>query len=92
MGPFTLFIWGLKRVVPVRVTDLTITEEAFDPQLNPIRAKASLSLRVLTYDDFPLLHPGYGVFLAHQVVKETMATVGSLNNMAAVFGGDVKLF
>jgi len=50
-APLTLFIWGDKRVVPVRLTELTITEEAFDPNLNPIRAKASLGLRVLSYHD-----------------------------------------
>ena len=37
--------------MPVRFTELSITEEAFDPTLNPIRAKVSLGLRVLTIDD-----------------------------------------
>ena len=42
-----LFVWSKSRVVPVRVTDFSVTEEAFDPALNPIRAKVSLGLRVL---------------------------------------------
>jgi hypothetical protein len=92
LAPFTVFVWGPKRVVPVRVTDFSITEEAHDVSLNPIRAKVSLGLRVLTYNDLPLLHPGYALFLAHQVVKETMATIGSLGDVAAVAGGNVKLF
>ena len=40
-APLTLFVWSKQRVVPVRVTDLSITEEAFDVALNPIRAKVS---------------------------------------------------
>lgn len=91
VGPFTLFIWGAKRVLPVRITSFSITEEAFDVNLNPIRAKVTLGLRVLSYNDFNVTHPGYATFLAHQVVKEIMATMGSLNNLDAVAGGDVKL-
>jgi hypothetical protein len=82
-APFTLFIWGPKRVLPVRLTGFTITEEAHDPSLNPIRAKASLDLRVLSYSDFSVTHPGYALFLAHQVVKETMAVIGSVGNIAS---------
>jgi hypothetical protein len=76
-APFTLFIWGPKRVLPVRITDFTILEDAHDTSLNPIRAKVSLGLRVLSYNDLSLLHPGYGVFLAHHRVKEGMAAVGA---------------
>jgi hypothetical protein len=83
LAPFTLFVWGPKRVLPVRVNDFTITEEAYDVNLNPIRAKVSLGLRVLSYNDLSVLDPGYFVFLAHQVVKEAMAVVGSLNAAAA---------
>lgn len=90
-APLTLFVWGLKRIVPVVINSFSITEEAYDVNLNPIRAKVSLGMRVLTYDDFPVLHPGYGIFLAHQAVKETMATLGSLDNLSAVAAGDVRL-
>lgn len=91
-APLTLFIYGPKRVMPVRVAEFSITEEAHDPNLNPIRAKVELGLRVLSYSDFPVLHPGYALFLAHQAVKETMAVVGSVSNIAAVGAGNVKLF
>ncbi len=80
-----------KRVVPVRVTSLTINEEAYDVNLNPIRANVNLGLQVLNYTDFSITHPGYYVFLAHQVVKETMATIGSLNNINSVASGQVDL-
>lgn len=92
VGPLTLFIYGWKRVVPIKLTSLSITELAHDPNLNPIRASAQVSMTVLTYNDLPLTHPGYWTFLAHQVVKETMATIGSVNNLGAVLGGNVKVF
>ena len=86
-APFTLFIWGPKRVLPVRLTSFSITEEAYDVNLNPIRAKVSLGLRVLSYNDLPLTHPGYALFLAHQVIKETMATLNTVvGNVPAVSG------
>jgi hypothetical protein len=91
IGPFTVLIWGLKRVVPVRLTEFSITEEAHDVSLNPIRAKVSLGLRVLSYNDLSITNPGYWVFLTHQIVKETMATIGSVSNLGAVAGGNVKL-
>lgn len=91
-GPLVLFVWGLKRVLPVRLTEFSITEEGFDASLNPIRAQVSLGLRVLSYNDVPLAHPAYAIFLAHQVVKEVMATISSFNSLKGVIGGDVKLF
>ncbi len=91
-APLTLFIYGWKRVVPVKLSSLSITETAHDPQLNPLRATADVSLQVLTYNDLPLTHPGYWTFMAHQVVKETMAVIGSVSNIASVLGDDVDLF
>jgi hypothetical protein len=91
-APFTLFIWGIKRVVPVRLSEFTITEEAHDVNLNPIRARVSLSLQVLSYNDLPITHPGYHTFLAHQIVKETMAVIGSAGDISSIAGGNIKLF
>ena len=54
---------------------MTITEEAFDPDLNPIRAKVSLDLRVLTYQDLGLASIGGATYMTHQVTKEVMATL-----------------
>ena len=75
-APLTLLIWGPRRIVPVRVTEFSVAEEAFDLQLNPIRAKVDLGLKVLTYDDLGMLSPGGALYLAHQVAKEVMATMG----------------
>jgi hypothetical protein len=91
MGPFTLFIWGVNRILPVRVAEFSITEEAHDTALNPVRAKVSLGLRVLSYNDLSITHPGYYLFLAHQVVKETLSVVGTAQNLSSVAGGDLKL-
>jgi hypothetical protein len=90
-APLTLFVWGPKRILPVRLTDFSITEESYDVNLNPILAKVGLSLRVLSYSDLPPTNPGYALFLAHQVVKETMATIGSVGNLAAIGTGEVPL-
>lgn len=92
VGPFTLFIWGVNRILPVRVEEFSITEDAHDNHLNPVRAKVSLGLRVLSYNDLSITNPGYYMFLAHQVVKETMAAIGTVQNVSAVAGGDVKFF
>ena len=90
-GPFTVFIWGKKRILPVKLRGFTISEDAHDPQLNPIRAKVSLDLEVLSYSDLPMTHPGYAMFLAHQVVKETMSLIGQANSLGAVLGSDVNI-
>jgi hypothetical protein len=84
MGPLTLFVWGPKRVLPVRLTDFSINEEAFDANLNPIQARVDLSLRVLSYNDLSLTHPGYHIFLTHQVVKEVFATIGSIGDVSSL--------
>ena len=72
--PLSLFIWSRHRIVPVRVTELSVTEEAFDPNLNPIRAKVSLSLRALSVDDLGFAHRGGGLFMAYLTAKEQLAT------------------
>jgi hypothetical protein len=86
-APLTIFVWGPKRAVPVKVQEFTITEEAYDASLNPIRAKVSLGLRVLSTTDLQITNPGYGLFLAHQIAKEALATAGSAANLADVAGG-----
>ncbi len=90
-APLTLLIWGPKRVLPVRLTQFTITEEAHDRNLNPIRAKVSLGLKVLSYNDLPPSHKGYGLFLAHQITKEAMAIVGSMNSVTSSTGVSINL-
>lgn len=72
-APLVLFIWSASRIVPVRVTEFSITEEAFDPALNPMRAKVSLGLRVMTTDDLGFDHRGAGIFINHLRNRESLA-------------------
>jgi len=71
-APLTLFVWSRTRVLPVRITDFSVTEEAFDPNLNPIRAKISLGMRVLSVSDLPAGHKGAGLFMAYLQTKEQL--------------------
>jgi hypothetical protein len=72
-APLTLFVWSKQRVVPVRVTDLSVTEEAFDAALNPIRAKVSIGMRVLSVDDLGFDHRGGTLFMGYLRNKESLA-------------------
>jgi hypothetical protein len=73
-APLTLFIWSQQRILPVRITEFSITEEAFDPLLNPIRAKVSLGMRVLSIDDLGFTHKGGSLFMSYLQAKEQLAT------------------
>lgn len=72
-APLLLFVWSKTRIVPVRITEFRVTEEAFDPKLNPIRAKVGLGLRVLTVNDLGFDHKGGSLFLAYQQRKDDLA-------------------
>ena len=71
--PLTVFAWSKSRVTPVRITDLSITEEAFDVNLNPIRAKVSLGMRVLSVNDVGFLTPAGAMYMIYQTTKEALA-------------------
>ncbi len=72
-APLMLLVWSKSRIVPVRLTEFTITEEAFDPTLNPIVAKVSLGLRVLSVDDLGFAHKGGSLFMSYLKAKEQLA-------------------
>jgi hypothetical protein len=84
MAPMSLFVWSAARIVPVRLTEFSITEEAFDPQLNPLRAKVGLSMQVLSIDDLYFADKGGSLYMTYQRQKESLAqlyqggTLGSL--------------
>ncbi|HKA20517.1 MAG TPA: hypothetical protein VKN18_19690 [Blastocatellia bacterium] len=81
-GPLTLFVFGPNRIVPVRITEFTITEEAFDISLNPIRAKISLGLRVLTIDDLGFNGKGGSLFMSYLQAKEQLASQSKAGTFA----------
>ncbi len=72
-APLTLFVWSRQRTMPVRITEFSVTEEAFDAALNPIRAKISLGLRVLSVDDLGFSHKGGTLFMNYLANKEQLA-------------------
>jgi len=80
-APLSLFVWSKSRIIPVRITDFSITEEAFDPSLNPIRAKVSLGMRVLNVNDLGYDDKGGNLFLAYLQQKEVFSglSTGSLS-------------
>jgi hypothetical protein len=78
----TLFVWSKSRILPVRLTEFSVTEEAFDTALNPIRAKVSLGMRVLSVDDLGFNHKGGSLFMIYLQQKEQLASKnlgGALN-------------
>ncbi|MBB4842918.1 hypothetical protein HNP55_001433 [Paucibacter oligotrophus] len=72
-APLVLFVWSKSRVVPVRVSEFSIIEQAFDPGLNPLRAKVSLGLRVLSSDDLGFAQKGASLFISHLRGREALA-------------------
>lgn len=80
----TVFVFGPKRIAPVRITEFTITEEAFDVSLNPIRAKLSLGMRVLTIDDVPFEERSGGLFMSYLKSKEQLAAQGKSKAFGAL--------
>jgi hypothetical protein len=83
-APLVLFVWSRNRVVPVRVTDFSVTEEAFDPALNPIRAKISLGLRVMSTDDLGFTHKGGTIFISYLRAREALATKAGTASLASI--------
>lgn len=82
-APLTLFIWSKNRIVPVTLTEFNITEEAFDPELNPIRAKVSLVMRVLSVNDTCNARAG-SLYMAYQQQKERLAGRNAAGNLGAL--------
>ena len=81
--PLALFVWSKSRILPVRITEFSITEEAFDVSLNPIRAKVSLGLRVLSVNDVPSGHKAASLFMSYLQQKEQLAG-GSKGQLSAL--------
>lgn len=90
-APLTLFYWGLKRVLPVRITSLNVTEQHFDPDLNPIVAEVGLTMNVLSYHDLGLTSAGGALYMANQILKEGMASIGGISQIGGAISGSVSV-
>jgi hypothetical protein len=88
-APLPLFIWSKNRILPVRLTDFSITEEAFDPSLNPIRAKVSLGMRVLSVDDLGFDVKGGSLYLVYQQQKEALAAMAQSGALSSLGIGGI---
>jgi len=89
LAPLALFVWSKSRVVPVKVTDFSITEEAFDASLNPIRAKVTISLRVLSTSDFGFSSKAGSLFMAYLQSKEQLASKVQPSTLATLGIGGI---
>ena len=83
-APLVLFVWSQMRVLPVRLTEFSITEEAFDATLNPIRAKVSLGVRVLTVNDLGFQHRGGTLFMTYLQQKEQLVSKAPTGTLSAL--------
>jgi hypothetical protein len=88
-APLSLFVWSMNRVVPVRITDFSVTEEAFDPTLNPIRAKVSLGMRVLSVDDLGFDNVGGNLYMVYQQQKERIGALAPTGTFSALGIGGI---
>ncbi|MCX5260756.1 hypothetical protein [Streptomyces canus] len=82
--PLTLFTWGSKRVMPVRLTELSVNESAFDVNLNPIRASLGIGMKILTVSDLPAGHRGADLYMAHLAQKERLAAAARGGSLGAL--------
>jgi hypothetical protein len=83
-APLTLFVWSAQRVLPVRITEFSVTEEFFDNKLNPIRARVSLGMRVLSGEDLGFDHRGSSLFTAYHQQKERFVSRAPTGGVSAL--------
>lgn len=89
--PTVLFVWGPGRILPVRVTSLTITERLYDPLLNPTHAEAQLGLRVLTPEELkfvtgPLAQVATTAYTYSQGLRQALALANLANAAESIIG------
>jgi hypothetical protein len=90
--PTVLFVWGPGRIVPVRVTTLTITEKLYDAVLlNPIHVEAQIGLRVLTQDELKYVGGPIGTlantaYSYSQGLREALAIANLANAAESIIG------
>lgn len=84
--PLVVLVLGETRVIAVKVTQFSVEEEIYDAQLNPIVAKVTLELRVLTVADVGFSHKGGNLFMAYLSLQESLAARVSGGRAGSVEG------
>ncbi len=89
--PTVLFVWGPERIVPVRVTNLSVTEKLYDVLLNPTHAEATLGLRVLTTDELkavsgPLKDVAQAAYTYTQTLRQALAIANLAEAAESIIG------
>jgi hypothetical protein len=90
--PVLLFVWGPGRIVPVRLTSFSVEEQAYSPQLYPIRAKVNAGLRILSPKDFTSCklkvseELAIAAFKFTRKQKEVLAATNIANNVDSILG------
>ncbi|MBG1270880.1 hypothetical protein [Nostoc sp. WHI] len=89
--PTVLFVWGPGRILPVRVTNLSITEKLYDAFLNPTHAEATIGLEVLTLEKLqcvsgPLKEIAKGAYTYSQGLRQALALANLANSADSIIG------
>jgi hypothetical protein len=90
--PTVLFVWGPGRIVPVKITSLTITEKLYDPiLLNPTHAEAQIGLKVLTPEELKFVTGPLGdvanvAYAFNQGLRQALALVNLANAAESMIG------
>jgi hypothetical protein len=86
-APLTLLVWGARRILPVAITEFSVTEEAFDLALSPLQAKVDLGLKVLSYAELGMLSPGGALSLANHIAIEALGIIGASGTLPGLIAG-----
>jgi hypothetical protein len=76
--PLILFIFGRKRVLPVNINAMNITETEFSTDLNPIRATVAVNLTVIEGKSVPYL---YSKAMVDAMSALNLANIASIANV-----------
>lgn len=85
-APLTLLVWGARRIMPVAITEFSVTEDAFDLALNPLQAKVDLGLKVLSYAELGVLSAGGALSLANHIATEALGLMGTSGTVPGLIG------
>jgi hypothetical protein len=81
--PMVLMVWSASRVTPVRLTSLHVTEQAFDTNLNPIRASVEISMRSLTVRELVAARSPWDRLVIDQVRQKEQLAARDLRSQPA---------